>query len=156
MAGSPPIFGSPCGGTVVGKGQMGSALMGSLQISCFLTEGLFGYPLTYFYLSKSARAYLFPQSVKSTTLLLQRPLCIYIYTYIDIYVCMCVYIYIYISISIYLSIYIYIFIYISMLTPFVRNQFALGGSAPRYVYVCVYVCVYAFYIYIYIYVALSL
>ena len=24
-------------------GQMGSALMGSLQISCFLTEGLFGY-----------------------------------------------------------------------------------------------------------------
>ena len=26
-----------------GKGQMGSALMGSLQISCFLTEGLFGY-----------------------------------------------------------------------------------------------------------------
>ena len=27
----------------VGKGQMGSALMGSLQISCSLTEGLFGY-----------------------------------------------------------------------------------------------------------------
>ena len=26
-----------------GKGQMGSALMGSLQISCFLTEGPFGY-----------------------------------------------------------------------------------------------------------------
>ena len=25
------------------KGEMGSALMGSLQISCFLTEGLFGY-----------------------------------------------------------------------------------------------------------------
>ena len=28
---------------VLGKGQMGSALMGSLQISCFSTEGLFGY-----------------------------------------------------------------------------------------------------------------
>ena len=28
---------------VCGKGQMGSALMGSLRISCFLTEGLFGY-----------------------------------------------------------------------------------------------------------------
>ena len=27
----------------VGKGQMGSARMGSLQISFFLTEGLFGY-----------------------------------------------------------------------------------------------------------------
>ena len=27
----------------VGRGQMGSALTGSLQISCFLTEGLFGY-----------------------------------------------------------------------------------------------------------------
>ena len=26
-----------------GKGQMGSALMGSLQISCFLTEGFFWY-----------------------------------------------------------------------------------------------------------------
>ena len=26
-----------------GKGQMGSALMGSLRISCFLTEGPFGY-----------------------------------------------------------------------------------------------------------------
>ena len=28
---------------IFGKGQMGSALMGSLQISCFLTEGLFWY-----------------------------------------------------------------------------------------------------------------
>ena len=26
-----------------GEGQMGSALMGSIQILCFLTEGLFGY-----------------------------------------------------------------------------------------------------------------
>ena len=27
-----------------GRGQMGSALMVSLQISCFFTEGLVGYP----------------------------------------------------------------------------------------------------------------
>ena len=30
--------------TLLGKGQMGLALMGALQISCFLTEGPFGYP----------------------------------------------------------------------------------------------------------------
>ena len=29
--------------TELGKGQMGSALMGSLRISCLLTEGLFVY-----------------------------------------------------------------------------------------------------------------
>ena len=28
---------------LVGKGQIGSALVGSLQISCFWTEGAFGY-----------------------------------------------------------------------------------------------------------------
>ena len=55
-----------CGRVGVGKGQMGSALTGSLQISWFLTEGLFGYSRQpTFYLPKSARAYLFPQSVKS-------------------------------------------------------------------------------------------
>ena len=47
------------------KGPVGSALTGSLRISCFMTEGLFGVlMLSYFYLPKSARAYLFPQSVK--------------------------------------------------------------------------------------------
>ena len=30
---------------VFGKGQMGSALMGPLQISCFLTEGFLGTPV---------------------------------------------------------------------------------------------------------------
>ena len=49
----------------VRKGQMGSALMRSLQMSCFLT-GIFGVlPLTYFDIPRSARAYLFPQSVKN-------------------------------------------------------------------------------------------
>ena len=51
-----------------GKGQMGSALMGSLQISCFFDRGTFlVLSLTYFYLPESARAYLFPQSVKIIT-----------------------------------------------------------------------------------------
>ena len=49
----------------LGKGQMGSALMGSLQSSCFLTGTFWVLPLIYFYLPKSARAYLFPQSVKN-------------------------------------------------------------------------------------------
>ena len=51
-----------------GKGQMGSALMGSLQTCCFLTEGLFGIlPLTYFHLPKSARRTFFPNLSKSNT-----------------------------------------------------------------------------------------
>ena len=46
----------------IGKGQMGLALMGSLQISCFLTEVLFGATN----LSKSVNcAYLFPQSISN-------------------------------------------------------------------------------------------
>ena len=49
----------------IGKGQMGSAPMGSLQSSCFLLTGTFRVlPLTCFYLPKSARAYPFPQSIK--------------------------------------------------------------------------------------------
>ena len=44
---------------------MGSALLGSLRIACFLTEGSFWVlPLTYFYLPKSAMTCLFSQSVK--------------------------------------------------------------------------------------------
>ena len=49
------------------KGQMGSARMGSLQISYFLTEGLFGYQSVKIcqHLSNSINsAYLFPQTVK--------------------------------------------------------------------------------------------
>ena len=45
----------------LGKGRMGSALTGSLRISCFFDRGTFWVlPLTYFYLPQSA----FPQSVK--------------------------------------------------------------------------------------------
>ena len=40
--------------------------MGPLHISCFLTEGLSRVlPQTYLYIPKSARAYLFPRSVKT-------------------------------------------------------------------------------------------
>ena len=49
----------------LGKGQMGSALLGSLQTLCvFYRGGFWVPPLTYFYLPKSAGAYLFPQTVK--------------------------------------------------------------------------------------------
>ena len=52
-------------GALFGKGQMGSALMGSLQSSCLFYSGTFGVlQLAYVYLPKSARAYLFHQSVK--------------------------------------------------------------------------------------------
>ena len=50
---------------VLGKGQVGSALMGSLRIVVLFDGGTFGVlPLTYFYLLKSARVHLFPQSVE--------------------------------------------------------------------------------------------
>ena len=55
-------------GAVLGKGQMGSALTGSLQISCLFDRGTFwALPLTYFCIPKSARAYLFPQSLEFIT-----------------------------------------------------------------------------------------
>ena len=57
----------------VGKGQMGSALMGSLQIYLFDRVTFWVPPLTYFYLPKSARAYLFPP-ICQNSLILQRPI----------------------------------------------------------------------------------
>ena len=49
-----------------GKGQKGSALIWSLQLSCVLVRGTFWVlPLTQFDIHKSARAYLVPQSVKT-------------------------------------------------------------------------------------------
>ena len=56
--------------TKFGKGQMGSALMGPLQISCCLTGEL---PFTYFYLPKSGRAYPF-SPICQTYLLLRGPI----------------------------------------------------------------------------------
>ena len=54
--------------TRFGKGQTGSALMGSLQHFMFFDRGTFWVLLlTYFYLPKSARAYIFPQPVKIIT-----------------------------------------------------------------------------------------
>ena len=58
----PPDLGGPP--RSFGKGQLGSALMASLHIMSFDRETFWVLQLTYFCLSKSARAYLFPQSVK--------------------------------------------------------------------------------------------
>ena len=48
-----------------GKGLMGSALVGSLQISCFWQRDFLVTPVNLLYLPKSARACLFPQSDKN-------------------------------------------------------------------------------------------
>ena len=50
--------------SLLGKGQPGSALTGSLRISFFDRGTFWILLLTCFYLPKSARAYLFSQSVK--------------------------------------------------------------------------------------------
>ena len=51
---------------IFGKGQMWPALMGSLGIQCLFDRGTFRVlPLTYFYLPRSARAYIFSQSDKN-------------------------------------------------------------------------------------------
>ena len=118
---SPPQF---------GKGQIGSALMGLLQICksyFFWQRDLLGTPVNLLNLPKSDRAYLFPQSVKNHYFcsgpISVDPICpqprgvhrprhyvlresciqtnnVYVY----------IYIYIYITLS--LSLYIYIYIYI--------------------------------------------
>ena len=48
---------------VVGKGQTGSALKGSLRVSCFLTEGLFGESRESTFIFPKVSV--FPQSVRS-------------------------------------------------------------------------------------------
>ena len=73
--------------TALGKRQMGSARMGSLQNSCFLTEGTsWVSPSTYFCIPRSARAYLFPQSVKIITFVAAPFVYICIYLYIFVYI----------------------------------------------------------------------
>ena len=82
--------------------------------------------LTYFHLPKSARAYLFPQSVKivafaAAPLVLTRfvPNHIYIYIYIYIHTYTHIHTYAYIYIHIYIYIYIYIY------------PISVSGAAPR-------------------------
>ena len=58
----------------LGKGQMGSALKGSLQISCHLTGTFWVLPLTCFYLPKSARAYPFPPNLSKSIAFAAAPL----------------------------------------------------------------------------------
>ena len=51
-----------------GEGQTGSALMGSLQTSCFFDRGTFGVlPLTYLCFPKSAQGTFFPNMSKLIT-----------------------------------------------------------------------------------------
>ena len=70
-----------------GKGQMGSALMGPLQISCFFDRGTFWG--THSCPPESARAYLFPRSVE-TPFLRSSPISVdailHMYIYIYIYI----------------------------------------------------------------------
>ena len=133
---------------------MGSALVGSLQNSCFLTGICRVLPLVYFYILKSARAYLFTQSVNDIIVFAAAPLVLtpflrsqtniaHIHVSVDIAIrvdlcldiittCIHIYIYIYIYVSTYLSIYI-LYLCICMI-------------------VCIKICIHVFiYIYIYIY-----
>ena len=114
---------------VLGKGHMGSALMGSLQISCFLT-GAFWVPICQ-NPSTSVNIYqlCIPFSTTCQSLLpLQRPpiLRVYIYIYIERYMYVyiyrereitMIYVYMYIYIYIYTCVYIYIYIYIYECRP---------------------------------------
>ena len=60
------MYTDPQTGVSIGKGHMGSALMGSLRILVLFDRGTFWVLLlTYFYITKSAGVYLFPQSVKN-------------------------------------------------------------------------------------------
>ena len=61
----PLILGIGASKVLPRKGQIGSALMGSLQNSCFFYRGTFlALPLTCLYIPKSARLYLLSQSVR--------------------------------------------------------------------------------------------
>ena len=137
--------------------KMGSARRGSLQLSGILTETFWVLPLTYFwYLPKSARVYLFPQSVEiryfCSSPIKCRPhlsttnrhsldmytyiyiyIYIYIYMYIYIYIYIHIYIYIYISLSLSLSLYIYIYIYIYICAHWSAAQaIASAGRAAQW------------------------
>ena len=131
--------------------------MGSTQFIIFLDRGTFWVlPLTYFYLPRSARAYLFPQSDKQIITFAAAPLAstpfvrnqrptpptyIYLYLSLSLYI----YIYIYMCVHLSLSLSLYIYIYSIILTkecpghPFVCNQSVprTGGHSRG---VCTYIC----------------
>ena len=140
-----------------GKGQMGSGLMGSLQISYSFDGGTFWVlPLTYLCLPQSARAYLFPQYAKNrhfcsgpssvsnkrtqywtskqTHVNITIPINNHIHLSLSLYIYIYVYIYIYIcyvylSPSLSLSLSLYIYIYSSL-------------SLYAYIYICIYINIY--------------
>ena len=130
--------------------------MGWLQVSCFLTGTCRVLPLTCFYIPKSAKAYLFPQSVNiycfcsgpiSVDSICPQPAQVhpwhrlaevfpaerriyisFLYIYICIYICM--YIHMYICLSISLSLYTYIYIYIHL---------SISLSLSLYIYICLFI-----------------
>ena len=152
---------------------MGSALTGSLQIPCLLTEGPFGvFSLTYCCLPKSATAYLFPQSVKVHYLFAAAPLALtpvvrnqrigFIwgcennftnYTFIYIYILLNMIMY---HICNHIYIYIYIHIHIIYQGPHGPGVAICTDDTGliyiyKYIYIYTYIHVYT-YIYICIYV----
>ena len=63
-----PVCPDPVWKLLVGKGQMGSALIGSLQFSCVLTEKLFVYPRPPTFVFQKVLVYtFFPNLSKSIT-----------------------------------------------------------------------------------------
>ena len=96
-----------------GKGQMGPALMGSLRSSHLFGRGtLWLLLLTYFYLAKSATAYLFSNPATFITFA-AAPSVLYIYIYIYVHIYIYIYIHIlYIYTYAYIHMYTYIYIYI--------------------------------------------
>ena len=106
------------------KGQMGSALINGVTAKFMVFDrGIFGVlPLTCLYLPKSARAHLFPQSVKihhfCSGPISVDPICpqphIYIYLYIHVYIYIYIYIYVYTHAYIHMCMCVYIYIYIYM------------------------------------------
>ena len=105
------------------KGTNGCSINGVTANFMFFDRGTFWVlPLTYFYIPKSARAYLFPNLSRAITFcsgpISADPICpqprdvpatpapIYVYIYISTSLSLCIYIYIYICIYIYIYIYI--------------------------------------------------
>ena len=143
---------------VLGKGQRGSALMGSLQLLMFsFDRGTFSVlPLTYCYLPKSARAYLFPRAVKlrylcsgpiSVDPICLQPICVYLYLstspYLSTFLSLPPYLYLSIYLSVSPSLHLSTQLVTPLvLTPFVRNL--VNFTTIPYIYIYIHICIYTY------------
>jgi len=76
--------------------------------------------------------------------------CIYIYTYIHMYMCMCIYIYMYIYTYIDVYVYIYMFIYTCI---HIYTHMYIHIYINMHIYICIYLYIYiSIYTYIYVYI----